>query len=62
MMEQPIDIKTLDTKELKAMAYDALATIEQCQRNLEALNNEIQLRRNQPQKIDEPIKKADQEK
>ena len=39
-MEQ-LNIKTLSVEQLKAMAYDTLAIIEQNQRNLQLLNQEI---------------------
>lgn len=36
-----IDITKLTVTELKALAYDALSTIEMQQRNLQAINQEI---------------------
>jgi len=36
-----MDITKLDLKELKALAYDQLTEIEQCQINLKAINIEI---------------------
>lgn len=43
-----MDITKLNIVELKALAYDTLATIEQTQNNLKLINQEIQLRLNTP--------------
>lgn len=43
-MNKPLDIATMTITELKALAYDCLAIIEQNQANLRALNLEIQKR------------------
>ena len=37
-------LKTLDIKDLKVMAYDQLSQIEGMQRGLNAINNEIGIR------------------
>ena len=36
-----MNIKTLTTEQLKVMAYDSLALIEQNQKNLQIINQEI---------------------
>lgn len=46
-------IKEIETMELKAIAYDQLATIEQAQNNLKAINQEL-ASRNQPQMPEVP--------
>ena len=37
-----MDITTLSQTELKALAYDQLATIETAQKNLQAINQQLQ--------------------
>lgn len=41
-----IDIKEMTIDQLKAMAYDQIATAEQCRVNIQALQAEIQSRSN----------------
>lgn len=54
-----MDITKLNIVELKALAYDTLATIEQTQNNLKLINQEIQLRLNTPvEKVAEPQVKS----
>ena len=48
-MQQQINLKDLTVTELKALAYDILATIENNQRNLNAINSEIAARNQQQQ-------------
>ena len=40
-----MDIKILDDKELKSIAYDELARIEQAQFNLRCIKDELTLRK-----------------
>lgn len=40
-------MKELTTTELKAMAYDQIATIEKAQANLKAINEELLKRQNE---------------
>lgn len=47
-----IELKDLSIIELKAYAYDTLAQIQSLQGNLDALNNEIHVRVNQPVKTE----------
>lgn len=47
-MEKSINIKELDLKTLKAVAYDLLASIEENQRALNNVNSEIGLRLKAP--------------
>lgn len=65
MQQATIDIKQLDVKELKVMAYDTIANIEQYQRNLKALNDEIFTRQQQqammPEKKEKPENAIDSE-
>ena len=42
------ELKKLPVKELKAMAYDQLATLEQAQKNLQILNQLITEKNQQP--------------
>ncbi len=49
MANRTINLKELSVQELKAMAYDQMASIENAQRILQALNGEITERANQPQ-------------
>ena len=48
-----MDIKTLTIEQLKALAYDCLASIELTQKNLQIINQEIVLR-NQPKEEVKP--------
>ena len=43
-----MDITTLTDNEIKALAYDQMALIEQAQRNLQACNQELARREQQP--------------
>lgn len=47
-----IDLTKLSIHELKAYAYDALAIIEQQNKNLQTINAEL-IRRQQPKKVEE---------
>ena len=40
-MEQPTDLSTKSLEELKAMAYDQIAILNQAQENLSVLNERI---------------------
>jgi hypothetical protein len=40
-----MDLKTLSVEQLKALAYDQIALLEQTQKNLQVLNNEINTRK-----------------
>lgn len=50
---QPINLKELDIRDLKCLAYDCLAQREEAERNLQAINQEIILR--MQAKKDEPV-------
>lgn len=39
-----MNLKEMDVKDLKALAYDQLATMEACQNNLKLINAEIALK------------------
>lgn len=41
---QQVTLKDLSEVELKAIAYDNLAQLEQCQNNIKAINDEIRNR------------------
>lgn len=43
-----MDLKTLSVTELKALAYDCLATMENIQKNLSAINQEIAKKMSEP--------------
>lgn len=47
-----MNIKDLDIKELKALAYDHLANIEQSQASLRMLNQEIASRKESPAPVE----------
>lgn len=55
MEKRTINLKELSVEQLKAMAYDQMAGIENAQRILQALNAEIAERANQPPQA-EPAK------
>lgn len=46
-----MDITKLSQTELKALAYDLISQLEQTQRNLKAVNDEIQKMVNEPKDI-----------
>ncbi len=46
-----LDITQMTVEQLKALAYDQLATIENAQNNLKVVNEEIVKKQSQPQEV-----------
>jgi len=58
VMQKEIDLKKLSLVELKSLAYDLGSNYNLVRRQLEVVNNEIQVRVNQPEVIDNTEKEV----
>ena len=53
------NIETMSVVELKALCFDQLAQIEQCQLNVRALNQKIAEKQKQASNVERPLELAD---